>query len=135
MSCHVFRGTICIGCFTFVVCNTQQNRICSILLRVARNTFGYHLLRVKCSELLGNMLCNMLCNMLRNMFHNMLSQLLRRVKAPLQNCDITSNAHVRNYNTRECGCIHTFKVKHEIAKECLKYKLPKLINDTPERVN
>ena len=130
MSCHVFRGTICIGCFKFVACNTQQNRICYILLRVASNKFACQLLRVKCSELLRNMLCNML----RNMFHNMLSQLLRRVKAPLQNCDITSNAHVRNYNTRECGCIHTFKVKHEIGKECLKYKLPKLINDTPERV-
>ena len=35
---------------------------------------------------------------------------------------------------RELGCIHTFKVKHEFAKKCLKYNLPKLINDTPKRV-
>ena len=48
----MFRGTIFIGCFKFVVCNTQQNRICSILLPVASNTFAYHILRVKCSELL-----------------------------------------------------------------------------------
>ena len=52
----------------------------------------------------------------------------------LQNWDITTNAHVHNYNTREYACIHTFKVKHEFAKKCLKYNLPKLINDTPERV-
>ena len=52
----------------------------------------------------------------------------------LQNWDITPNAHVHNYNTRELGCMHTFKVKHEFAKKCLKYYLPKLINDTPERV-
>ena len=41
----------------------------------------------------------------------------------LQNWDITPNARVHNYNTRELGCIHTFK-----------YNLPKLINDTPKRV-
>ena len=52
----------------------------------------------------------------------------------LQNWDITPNARVHNYNTRELGCIHTFKVKHEFAKKCLKYNLPKLINDTPKRV-
>ena len=52
----------------------------------------------------------------------------------LQNWDITTNAHVHNYNTREYACIHPFKVKHEFAKKCLKYNLPKLINDTPERV-
>ena len=61
------------------------------MLRVASNKFAYHLLRVKCSELLRNMLHNMLRNMLsqmlRNMLHNMLrnmlSQMLRRVKVPL----------------------------------------------------
>ena len=52
----------------------------------------------------------------------------------LQKWDITTNAHVHNYNTREFACIHTFKVKHEFAKKMLKYNLPKLINDTPERV-
>ena len=52
----------------------------------------------------------------------------------LQNWDITTNAHVHNYNTREYACIHTFKAKHEFAKKILKYNLPKLINDTPERV-
>ena len=52
----------------------------------------------------------------------------------LQNWDITPNARVHNYNTRELGCIHTFKVKHEFAKKCLKYNLPTLINDTPKRV-
>ena len=52
----------------------------------------------------------------------------------LQNWDITPNARVHNYNTRELGCIHTLKVKHEFAKKCLKYNLPKLINDTPKRV-
>ena len=52
----------------------------------------------------------------------------------LQNWDINSNAHVLNYNTREFGCIHTFKIKHEFAKKILKYNMPKLINDTPERV-
>ena len=52
----------------------------------------------------------------------------------LQNWDITPNARVHNYNTRELGCIHTFKVKHEFAQKCLKYNLPKLINDTPKRV-
>ena len=35
----------------------------------------------------------------------------------LQNWDITTNAHVHNYNTREYACIHTFKVKHEFAKK------------------
>ena len=35
----------------------------------------------------------------------------------LQNWDITPNARVHNYNTRELGCIHTFKVKHEFAKK------------------
>ena len=49
-----------------------------MLLRVASNKFAYHLLRVKCSELL------------RNMLHNMLSQMLRRVKAPY---DITAAAN------------------------------------------
>ena len=29
---------------------------------------------------------------------------------------INPNAHVHNYNTRELGCIHAFKVKHEFAK-------------------
>ena len=52
----------------------------------------------------------------------------------LQNWDITPNARVHNYNTRELGCIHTFKVKHEFAIKCLKYNLPKLMNDTPKRV-
>ena len=52
----------------------------------------------------------------------------------LQNWDITTNAHVHNYNTRGFAYIHIFKVKHEFAKKCLKYNLPKLINDTPERV-
>ena len=52
----------------------------------------------------------------------------------LQNWNITTNAHVHNYNTREYACIHKFKVKHEFATKCLKYNLPKLINDTPERV-
>ena len=35
----------------------------------------------------------------------------------LQNWDITPNAHVHNYNTRELGCMHTFKVKHEFEKK------------------
>ena len=35
----------------------------------------------------------------------------------LQNWDIRPNARVHNYNTRELGCIHTFKVKHEFAKK------------------
>ena len=35
----------------------------------------------------------------------------------VQNWDITPNARVHNYNTRELGCIHTFKVKHEFAKK------------------
>ena len=35
----------------------------------------------------------------------------------LQNWDITPNARVHNYNTRELGCTHTFKVKHEFAKK------------------
>ena len=35
----------------------------------------------------------------------------------LQNWDITPNSHVHNYNTRELGCIHTFKVKHEFAQK------------------
>ena len=52
----------------------------------------------------------------------------------LQNWDKTPNAHVHTYNTRELGCMHTFKVKHEFAKKCLKYYLPKLINDTHKRV-
>ena len=52
----------------------------------------------------------------------------------LQNWDITPNARVHNYNTRELGCIHTFKVKHEFAKKYLKYNLQKLMNDTPKRV-
>ncbi len=43
----------------------------------------------------------------------------------LQNWDIT---------TREFACIHTFKLKHEFAKKCLKCNLPKLINDTHETV-
>ena len=47
---------------------------------------------------------------------------------------VTTNAHVHNYNTREFACIHTFKVKHEFAKKFPKYNLPKLIDDTPERV-
>ena len=34
----------------------------------------------------------------------------------LQNWDITTNAHVINYTTREFACIHTFKVKHQFAK-------------------
>ena len=37
----------------------------------------------------------------------------------LQMWDITTNAHIHNYNTREFACIK---------------KMPKLINDTPERV-
>ena len=57
----------------------------------------------------------------------------------LQNWDTCStNAHVHYYNTREFACtvgpIHTFNVKHEFAKKDLNYNLPKLINDTPERV-
>ena len=52
----------------------------------------------------------------------------------LQHWDVTSNVHVHNYNAREFGCIHTFKVKHEFANKCLKYNLPKLINDTPQIV-
>ena len=52
----------------------------------------------------------------------------------LQNWDITTNAHVHNYNTREFACIHTFKVKHEFAEKCLKYNLPKLINDTQKEL-
>ncbi len=35
----------------------------------------------------------------------------------LQKWDITTNAHVHNYNSREFACIHTFKVKHEFAKK------------------
>ena len=35
----------------------------------------------------------------------------------LQNWDITPNAHVHDYNTRELGCMHTFKVKHEFAQK------------------
>ena len=50
----------------------------------------------------------------------------------LQNWDITPNARVHNYNTRELGCIHTFKVKHEFAKKSLKYNLPKLLM-TPQK--
>ena len=57
----------------------------------------------------------------------------------LQNWDITPNAHVHNTihvhaGTRELGCIHTFKLNTNLQKKCLKYNLPKLITDTPERV-
>ena len=34
----------------------------------------------------------------------------------LQNWDITPNARVHNYNTRELGCIHTFKVNPFVAR-------------------
>ena len=65
--------------FKFVACNTQQNRICSKLLRVACNKFAYRSVRVKGGDLLHNIRCNIQCNMLHNMLHRM----LRRVKAPL----------------------------------------------------
>ena len=42
---------------------------------------------------------------------------------------------LRSTPARELGCIHTFKVKHEFAiTKCLKYNLPKCMNDTPKRV-
>ena len=81
-SCHVVREArfywLLHSIFKFVACNTQQNRICSKLLRVACNKFAYRSVRVKGGDLLHNIRCNIRGNMLHNMLHRM----LRRVKAP-----------------------------------------------------
>ena len=53
----------------------------------------------------------------------------------LQNWDITPNAHVHNYNTRELGCMHTFKDKHEFAKKMSQILFAKTYKRVKDKIN
>lgn len=52
----------------------------------------------------------------------------------LLNLPITTNTEVHNYNTRQQDHIHLSTVKHEYAKKCIRFDLPRLINDTPNDI-
>ena len=49
----------------------------------------------------------------------------------LLNWNIIPNYNIQSHDTSKATNIHTYMTRHEYAKECLKYTLPDIINDTP----
>ena len=49
----------------------------------------------------------------------------------LTNMPFQTNADTHNYNTRQHRQIHQPTAKHEYAKKCIRFDIPKLINNTP----
>ena len=46
----------------------------------------------------------------------------------------TENTETHNYNTRQQHNIHQPLARHEYAKKCIRFDLPKIINDTPSHI-
>ena len=54
----------------------------------------------------------------------------RHLPVYLLNWQITPNVNIYLHDTRKSKNIHTAKSKHEFTKQCLKYNLPFIINNT-----